>query len=411
MPLQAPIVVVAENTATSLIAALTAGVRCPLVALRPAEARTQIGALAPAAVAVADPHPDAGLIDAIIDQVASIDGPFVPVIACRDDDHADILPIAADAPPRRWVARLSSALRVRTLHGTVLRRAAAGGTRPAESAGEPLEQATVMVIGRGGGYPALTMAVGEKVGLIGAFSFETAERYLETRDIDGIVIGDGFPSRAVEAFLDKAGADARSRDLPIVVADSRVGPLDFDLLPNADRVRGGPDRVRAHLLPLVRLHAFAAQLRRLARSLAAKGFVDAHTGLLSCDAFVRDLMRAVAEARKRKGSLSLARLSFGPVDRRASIDAARIVGRLTRATDFAALDDDGSIHVAFGDTDLKAAHVVARRIASVLKHTMLAPEADAPRLNPEVALVTRKSADTAETLLARVRPAAPIAAE
>jgi hypothetical protein len=105
MPLQAPVVVVAENTATSLIAALTAGVRCPLVALRPAEARTQIGALAPAAVAVADPHPDAGLIDAIIDQVASIDGPFVPVIACRDDDHADILPIAADAPASRWSKR------------------------------------------------------------------------------------------------------------------------------------------------------------------------------------------------------------------------------------------------------------------------------------------------------------------
>src|SRR2546428_2931289 len=125
MPQQAPVVVVAETKAASLIAALAAGVRRPLIALRPTEARAQIGALAPAAVAVADPHPDVGLVDAIIDQVASIDGPFVPVIACLDDEHADILPIAADAPPSRWVARLSSALRVRTLHGTLLRRAPA----------------------------------------------------------------------------------------------------------------------------------------------------------------------------------------------------------------------------------------------------------------------------------------------
>jgi hypothetical protein len=70
---------------------------------------------------------------------------------------------------------------------------------------------------------------------------------------------------------------------------------------------------------------------------------------------------------------------------------------------------DGSINVAFGDTDLKAAHVVARRIASVLKHTMLVADGDAQRPTPEVALVTRKASDTAETLVARLHPT--IAAE
>jgi len=117
----------------------------------------------------------------------------------------------------------------------------------------------------------------------------------------------------------------------------------------------------------------------------------------------------VEEASRRKSRLSLARFSFGAIDRRASLDAARIVGRLVRSSDFACQDDDGAIHVAFGDTDLKAAHVVARRIASVLKHTMLAPEADA-RLNPEIALVTRKASDTAATLMTRLLPSA-IAAE
>src|SRR5436190_1187110 len=78
------------------------------------------------------------------------------------------------------------------------------------------EQPTVLVAGRGGGYPALTLAVGERAGLIGALGFETAQRYLDGRDIDGIVVGDGFSGRAVEGFLDTLRSDVRFRDLPIV---------------------------------------------------------------------------------------------------------------------------------------------------------------------------------------------------
>ena len=50
----------------------------------------------------------------------------------------------------------------------------------------------MLVAGRGRGYPALTVAIGERMGLIGALSIETARSYLGARDIDGVVIGDGF---------------------------------------------------------------------------------------------------------------------------------------------------------------------------------------------------------------------------
>jgi hypothetical protein len=410
---EAFIVCVAESKVSSVVAALTAGMRYPLVEMVPAEAGSKIASAQPAAVIVPGERIAPDLLSTIVRKVNKIAGPYIPVLADTEADGiASVLPIPRDPPPARLVARLASALRVRALHSIVLRRAAAQGkddTVPLYGSAESVNQATVLVAGRGGGYPALTMAVGERVGLIGALSFETALRYLEGRDIDGIVIGDGFSARAVESFLDLLRADARFRDLPIVVADSRVGELDFDALANADRVRGGPEHVLAHLLPLVHLHAFSARLRRCARALETKGVVDAETGLLTCDAFIRDLTQAVADAKKHKASLSLARFSFARIERRASIDAARIVSRLVRAADFACQDDDGSIHVAFGATDLKAAHVVARRIASVLKHTMLAPGPEAVRLNPEVALVTRRASDTAATLLARVRPT-PIAA-
>jgi hypothetical protein len=44
--------------------------------------------------------------------------------------------------------------------------------------------------------------------------------------------------------------------------------------------------------------------------------------------------------------------------------------------------------------------VAARRLASVLRHTMLRPDRERPI--PSVTLATMKPADTAETLLARI---------
>jgi hypothetical protein len=80
-----------------------------------------------------------------------------------------------------------------------------------------------------------------------------------------------------------------------------------------------------------------------------------------------------------------------------------------RNTDFACRQDDGSILFAFAETDLKAAHVAARRLASVLKHTMLRPDRDRTHVSPSVTLATLKDRDTMLTLLARVAPR-PVAA-
>ena len=106
----------------------------------------------------------------------------------------EALTIAAGAPGERIAQRFAAALRIRALHGTVLRRtqtlASRGELPPELPRSDPLDEATVLVAGRGRSYPEL--AVGERVGLVGALSFETAARALNARDIDGMVIGDGF---------------------------------------------------------------------------------------------------------------------------------------------------------------------------------------------------------------------------
>src|SRR4029078_4372364 len=81
--------------------------------------------------------------------------------------------------PDRLIACLKSALRVRSQHAAVIRRSRslepAGTGRPVPFT-DLLDHATVLCIGRGRSYPALTTAIVERVGLIGAMSVETAGR-------------------------------------------------------------------------------------------------------------------------------------------------------------------------------------------------------------------------------------------
>src|SRR5258708_32771531 len=91
------------------------------------------------------------------------------------------------------------------------------------------------------------------------------------------------------------------------------------------------------------------------------------------------------------------------------MDAARLLSRLVRNFDLACRQDDGSILFAFGDTELRDAHVAARRLASVLKHTMLRADRDRPGISPPVTPATLRPPDPMQTLLAPPPPN-PVAA-
>jgi len=218
------------------------------------------------------------------------------------------------------------------------------------------------------------------------------------------VIGDGFGPRIVEALLTVLAEDARFRDLPVAVLGGHQNLVEefFAHLPNLDRVAEGPERLVARFLPFVRLNAFGQRLKRMLKSLDAKGMIDPDTGLLANAAFWRDLNRAVDDAEKRGVGLSIARFSFERGDRRVGLDAARLVSRLMRQVDFACREADDSIFAVFTETDLRAAHVIARRIAAVLKHTMLAPDRKRSGIETAVTLATLKPTDNVDSLIARV---------
>jgi GGDEF domain-containing protein len=174
------------------------------------------------------------------------------------------------------------------------------------------------------------------------------------------------------------------------------------MLPNLERTADGPERLAVRFMPYVRAYALGQRLRRMLKSLDAKGMIDPDTGLLANEAFWRDLNRAVDDAEKRGIGLSIARFSFEHGDRRSSVDAARLVSRLMRQVDFACREADNSIFAVFTETDLRAAHVIARRIASVLKNTMLVPDPKRTGIVAGVTLATLKPTDNVDSLIARV---------
>ncbi|MDO8877013.1 MAG: GGDEF domain-containing protein, partial [Pseudolabrys sp.] len=316
MSLLGPLIVVAESPATALVEALGEAGAFPIVEAKWTDAPTAFVSVKPSAVIIAEPGPPVSESSSrmLCLQIATVAGPIVPTIAFANEEYDAAIPVAltADAgmPVSRLIKRLQSAMRVRALHSTVLRRielfASHGGQMPLLPVGDALDDATVLVAGRGPLYPALSVAMGEQAKMVGALSVESAAKHLSERDIDGIVIGDGFSPRMVEAFLTVLSQDSRFHEIPIAVIGE--APADFgELLPNIDHVGGDPSRLVGRMIPLVRMRAFESRLKRMLKSLEADGIFDPDTGLLTRDSFWRELAKSVTEAADRSQALSVAR--------------------------------------------------------------------------------------------------------
>ena len=370
---------------------------------------TSVEQLAPAAVLVASPEAVEPGLDALAQQIAGTT-PYLPLIVVDPTTSLpeNAIPFAQSGGNfDRLMARLRAALRVRTLHSTVMRRLEdAPAARAAFDDTDPARDATVLLVGRGGAYPSLSVSLGERIGVVGALSIEAAAKHLNTRDIDGIVIGEGFTPRVEDAFLTVLAEDARFRHLPVVVTTDALAPA-YDL-PNLEIMSGEPERIAANALPLIRQHAFEAHLGRTLRSIEAGGLLDVRTGLLAPAAFDRDFATSVRQTLSHGGGLSVARFAFDPDHPRAQLDGARILSRLMRQMDFGTARDDGTVIVVFAETDLRTAHMIARRLASVMRQTSHGKR-DA-RSEPAVTLATLLPSDTANSLLARLHEEARRAA-
>jgi len=406
MSQQGPILVVSTARRPSFAATLDLAKLFPVVETEWADAVRAVEQVQPAAVLAATSDTGAAGLAELAARVAARQ-PYLPLIAVDPQvPYPDnVIPFfqtqtlqAQGGGSDRLVARLRAALRVRSLHATVMRRLVPA-TPMSLSHIDPARDATVLLIGRGGAYPTLSVALGERTGVVGALSIEAAAKHLNIRDIDGIVLGEGFSPRVIDAFLTVLTEDARFRNLPIVLTGGDLVPA-YDL-PNLEVVSGAATQVVATALPLIRQHAFEAHLSRTLKAIDANGLIDARTGLLTPEAFERDFASAIYQTQQRGGGLSVARFAFDPEHPRAQFDGARIISRLMRQMDFGTAQEDGSVVVVFAEADLKTAHTIARRLSSVMRHTSHGHR-DA-RSEPAVTAATLMPNDSAKSLRSRLQ--------
>ena len=413
MSQQGPILVVSTARRPSFAATLDLARLFPVVETEWADAAHAVEQVQPATVLAATSDTDEAGLAELAARVAARQ-PYLPLISVDPQvPHPDnVIPFfqtqglqTQGGSSDRLVARLRAALRVRSLHATVMRRLEPA-TPMALSHIDPARDATVLLIGRGGAYPTLSVALGERTGVVGALSIEAAAKHLNIRDIDGIVLGEGFSPRVIDAFLTVLTEDARFRNLPVVVTANDLAPA-YDL-PNLEIVADDAAQVVATALPLIRQHAFEAHLSRALKAIDADGLIDARTGLLTREAFERDFASAVYQTQQRGGGLSVARFAFDPEHPRAQFDGARIISRLMRQMDFGAAQEDGSVVVVFAETDLKTAHTIARRLSSVMRHTSHGTRDT--RAEPSVTVATLLPNDSAKSLRSRLQEEAHRAA-
>lgn len=414
MSQQGPIVTVSNREDPAFIDAVARVKTFPLVEVEWSDARDAVSRLHPAAVLAADVEANALALTDLAERAARVH-PYMPVIALDPGAASlphNVLPFTqAGRSPERLVSRLNAALRVRALHATLLRRLANHrATSTLMPTSDPIEDATVLLIGRGACYPALSVALGEQMGVVGALSIEAAAKHLNARELDGIIVGDGFTPRVLDAFLTVLSEDSRFRNLPVVVRSLSGLAPDYDL-PNLEVADTDPAMLAAHAVPLIRQQAFESRIARALKSIDVGGLLDPRTGLLNEHAFSRDFETAVTDTQTRGGGLSVARITFtqGSISERMRLDAARILSRLMRRMDFATLDEHGAIVIVFAEADLRNAHAIARRLTSVLKHTLHSTKRD-QRLDPQVTVATLMPGDTASTILGRLHTEAQRAA-
>jgi hypothetical protein len=402
MSQQGPVIVVSAAGRPSFAAALDEARLFPIIDASWRDASRAVETLQPAAVLLATPAAPDQRFDELARRIGKRQ-PYLPLI-CIDPQiplPKNALPFAqVDERPERLLARLRAALRVRALHATVIRRldASRGSASIPSPEVDPGRDATVLLIGRGAAYPSLSVALGERIGVVGALSIEAAAKHLNSRDIDGIVLGEGFSARVIDAFLTVLAEDARFRNLPVALTTHELVPA-YDL-PNLEIISGEPAYIAANSLPLISQHALEAHLSRTLRAIDAGGLLDPRTGLLTPDAFSRDFATAVYQSQSRGSGLSVARFAFDPQHPRAQLDGGRIISRLMRQMDFGAAHDDGSVVVVFAETDLRTAHGIARRLSSVMRHTSHGKRD--VRAEPAVSVATMLPQDTAKSLLARL---------
>src|SRR5690242_8689372 len=183
MSQQGPILIVSKAGQKPLVRILEEAGLFPLIETDWPDASRAVAQVEPVAVLATMADAREADLQSLAGEIAA-QNLYLPLIAIEPTKTLPVnaLPFAQGrGKPDRLVTRLRAALRVRALHATVLRRVQDEAAHTGLPQGDPLADATVLLMGRGGSYPALSVALGERMSIVGALSMEAAGKQLNTR--------------------------------------------------------------------------------------------------------------------------------------------------------------------------------------------------------------------------------------
>src|ERR1700704_5220517 len=186
MSQQGPILLVSTAQRPSFADALDVAKLFPVIEAEWADAARAVDQVQPAAVVADCSEIDEAGFAALATRVAARQ-PYLPLIAidpqiALPDNAIPFFQIQGHSD--RLIARLRAGLRIRALHATVMRRQVAAAP-VALSNIDLAREATVLLIGRGGAYPTLSVTLGERTGIVGALSIEAAANHLNAMSTVG----------------------------------------------------------------------------------------------------------------------------------------------------------------------------------------------------------------------------------
>lgn len=280
-----------------------------------------------------------------------------------------------------------------------------------------VEEATLLVVGNGQRFAAIERALAGRALLIGAFTRDMAETYLQSRDFDAVLLD--IATTDATDILQALRRNPRHFTLPVIVLCGDGDTEDRKRLfeAGATEVVTDPidtDEVGAHATALILENRHREKLRAAYRQARHVATGDALTGLFSRGFLLQHLDRIVRDHRLSDEPLTVCGLSIDnlreintehgyAVGDRIIRQVGALIAQLVRGEDMTGRWGGGRFVVVHACSRPDEAGGAVRRIEGVINATRFSVEECASPIAARVwsRCVTPEKGESAETMIRR----------
>lgn len=259
---------------------------------------------------------------------------------------------------------------------------------PEISVPEAVGESTVLVVGDGSRFALIEQALARNTTIVGAFTRETAEDYLQRRPFDTVLLD--TPIESTIEFLQQIRRNPRFHSLPVISLMSEADAECHDRLYDAGATDVFiepvyPQDLAVKVTNYIQENRFREKLRAIYKQARHMATGDALTGLYSRGFALEHLDRIIKDRTRWGEALTICGLTienlpeingaFGyAVGDRIIRQIGTLIGQLVRGEDMTSRWKSGNFLIILTSTDAEDAKIAINRIRGVINHTMFSVE-------------------------------------